>query len=133
MREYYAFDVIRRQTSRFDGQPFYEVGIVGIDPEDRHLKVYKTYVVTGYENFNQWLPIINAAAPSGQLAWFSGNMRTKQWHPDTINADSVPFLEDVIQLKRFERFVQHNCNIGAIKNTRPERELNEVGKQFFEV
>jgi len=132
MRDYYVFDITKRKNSRFDGQPYYELDIVSIDPYDKHLKTYKTYAVSSYQNYKKWLPIINAYQ-KGIAVWFNGEMRLKKFQDNVINADSTPNYEGAIATEKLCKFFQHNINLGAIKNTRKELPMSDIGKQFFEV
>ena len=132
MQDYYVYHATRRQTSRFDSNPYYELEMVTIDAPGI-LTRYKTYVVTVYENYDHWQQVIEIATQPGEVAWFSGDMKTKKWDPYMINADCVPRAVTEITSNTLEKFLQHHINIGAIKNTRVEREFNEVGKQFFDV
>jgi hypothetical protein len=132
MRDYYVFDITQRKGSRFDGQPYYELDIVSIDPYDKHLKTYKTYAVSGYKNYKKWLPIINAKQ-KGIAVWFCGEMRLKPYQDNVINADSTPNYEGAVSTEKLCKFFEHNINLGNIKNTRPQKELSDIGKVFFEI
>ena len=132
MREYYVFDVTRKQTSRFDGQPFYELDIVGVDPADRLLKHYTTYVVTTYKNYRNWLPILNARQ-FGITVWFSGDMVFKQYEHNMIDADSKTQYLGAIPYDRLIAFFNHNIALGNIKTGIQEKEMSDIGKQFFQV
>ncbi len=132
MRDYYVFDVTKHKTSKFDGKPYFEIDIVGVDPADKLLKHYRTYAVTTYKNYKNWMPIINARADKIAV-WFSGDMKLKLYEDNMINADSKPYYEGAISTDKLLKFFQHNINIGAIKTGTVERDLSEIGKLFFEV
>lgn len=72
----------RPRTSRFDGNVYYEVDLVGLDDQ----KLYHTYAVKAHNNFGRWKPIVDD--PIDQLHLVSGQMVLKKNKDDLIDADS---------------------------------------------
>ena len=130
--DYYLIHVENCQNSKFDGQPYYELEIVGIDVATRTNGAFKTYVVATYQNYRFWEDILNMKQHNCAV-WFTGDMKMKgvERGRQLINADSRPRYVDVVTLRNLRRYV---LNLVANKIfSSKEKDFTPHAKQFFDV
>jgi hypothetical protein len=132
VRDYYVFSSNTRKRSRYDSRQYSVLEIVSIDPADMCLKHYQTYVVSGYENYQNWRDILKLTQ-AGDAVWFTGDMRFRSQYTDPvqIDADSVPHIMAVLSVDQLTQYLEYHCASGIIRNA-TEIQMPEHMQTFFE-